>query len=150
MQSRSLLIKVQSDKRCRFDIAKSCITNTPFIINIYCGIIFVVGGQCMWFIKILLVHSIRYMISWGTGLWHHNVKWLITLLNIHVEKVNPWNPQSLVILEQWFFHINSLFYFLSKTWEHLDVIFDIHCMLMTVNLLLNIINIYLCVTVKKD
>lgn len=151
MQSRSLLIKVQSDKRCQFNIAKSCIINTPFIINIYCGIILFRGGPMYvdnqnfaavlehdfmrhWFVALQCKMTCNFIIH---SLWHK-----------FVEKVKSWNPQSLVLLEPWFFDI-LFFYFLSKTWEHLDVIFDIHCMLMTVNLPLYNINIYLCVTVIK-
>ena len=54
---------------------------------IYCGIILIHGGQCLWIFKILLVCGNK--ISWGTGLLQYNSRQFISLLNVHGD-INYW------------------------------------------------------------
>ena len=59
----------------------------------HCGIILILGGQCSWIVKILLVRvDLMDLISWVhvTGLLHYNAKAIFTALLKVRGNVNSW------------------------------------------------------------
>ena len=68
-------------------------TNKTFYM--YCGLMLIHGDQCLWIVNILLALARGDVISWVTGLLHHNY---ITLWNVR-GYVNSWVRVTLEILE---------------------------------------------------
>ena len=68
----------------------------PSVYLMYCGIILICVGRCLWIVKILLICG--NVISWVIGLLHCNTGQIITLSNVRGD-LNLWVGFTNEILE---------------------------------------------------